>query len=97
MGKMMGLGFAHMFLSTLLVCIALSFSPRRTFAGRLGFVFFLGLFVAVWADLGNMIWWRYPPAWTGYHFAYDARAWLLAGLVIAVILKPSVREHESPA
>ena len=97
MGMTMGLGFAHMFLTTLLVCIFLSSSPRHTFAGRLAFVFFLGLFVAVWADLGNMVWWHHPPMWTGYHFAYDALSWLLAGLVIALILKPTALEHESPA
>lgn len=93
MGKMMGLGFAHMVLSALLVSVSLSFSGRRTFAERFAFVFFLGLFVAVWADLGNMVWWRYPLAWTGYHFAYDVLSWLLAGLVIALIVKPKLVEE----
>ncbi|MEZ6131557.1 MAG: hypothetical protein R3C59_23045 [Planctomycetaceae bacterium] len=59
----------------------------HSFTGRLAFVFCLGLFCAVWADVGNMIWWRHPPLWTAFHFAYDTLSWLLAGVIIAAIIK----------
>ncbi|MEZ6138816.1 MAG: hypothetical protein R3C53_28350 [Pirellulaceae bacterium] len=85
MGAMMGMGFAHMFVSALLVSIFASWRNLRTFLERLTFVFCLGLFAAVWADVGNMIWWRHPPTWAAYHFLYDVLSWLLAGIVIAGI------------
>jgi hypothetical protein len=95
MPMMMGMGFVHMLVSALLASIGLSFVSRRAFMERFALVFFLGLFVAVWADLGNMIWWRYPLAWTAFHFAYDVLSWLLAGLIIASIVRPDSEPAES--
>ena len=89
MGLMMATGIGHMFISALLVSVSLAFSPRRTFPERFAFVFFVGLIVAVWADLGNMIWWRHPPLWTAYNFAYDLLSWSIAGIIIAFIVRPS--------
>ncbi len=88
MGTTMGLGFVHMFVTALIVSLAVARLPVQSFARRLAFVCFLGLFVAVWADLGNMIWWRHPGLWTAFHFGYDASSWLIAGLIIAAIVKP---------
>ncbi|MEZ6132655.1 MAG: hypothetical protein R3C59_28645 [Planctomycetaceae bacterium] len=89
MGKMLGMGFGHMFITALLVTAFVSSQKLPTFAARFGVVFFVGLLIAVWADVGNMIWWRYPPGWTAFHFGYDVLSWLLAGVIIAAIIKPS--------
>lgn len=89
MGTMMGMGFVHMFVSALLVSVFVSLSPFQTFKSRFAAVFFLGLFVAVWADAGNMIWWRHPPMWAAFHFGYDVFSWLVAGIIIAGIVRPN--------
>ncbi len=89
MGKMMGMGFGHMFVTALLVTLFVASQKLSSFAARLKLVFGLGLFVALWADVGNMIWWRHPPQWTAFHVAYDVFSWLLAGAIIAAIIKPN--------
>jgi len=88
MGRMMGMGFAHMFVAAVLVTMLVSSRKLPSFAERFRFVFCLGLFVAWWADVGNMIWWRHPSGWTAFHFGYDVLSWLLAGAIIAAIMKP---------
>jgi hypothetical protein len=88
MGPMMGIGFAHMFLTALLVSMFVSSRKLPSYSDRLKFVFCLGLLIALWADVGNMIWWRHPPGWTAFHFGYDVLSWLLAGSIIAAMVKP---------
>ena len=88
MGNMMGMGFVQMLVSSLLASLFVSKLALSTFAHRLGVASFLGVFVAVWADVGNMIWWRHPLDWTAFHFGYDVFSWVLAGLVIAALVKP---------
>ena len=88
MGPMMGMGFGHMLLSALLASCGLSYLAEKSFSRRFAIVCFLGLFVALWADVGNMIWWRHPIGWTVFHFAYDVLSWGIAALIIAGIVKP---------
>lgn len=90
MGKMMGMGFAHMFLTAFLVSLFVSSRHLPSYTERLKFVFCVGLLIALWADVGNMIWWRHPPGWTAFHFGYDVLSWLLAGSIIAAIVKPGM-------
>ena len=88
MGPMMGAGFGHMLVTALLVSWIVSLSNRSLFVDRVKIVAVLGWFVALWADVGNMIWWRHPPLWTVFHIGYDLISWLVAGLIIAAIVKP---------
>ena len=88
MGVMMGSGFVHMIVSALLASTFVAILMSQSFWRRFLVVFCLGLFVAVWADIGNMIWWRHPVEWTLFHFGYDVFSWALAGLVIASIVRP---------
>ncbi len=89
MPLMMGGGLLHMFVTSLLAGVLLIKLNLRDWSTRVFTVFFLGLFVAVWADIGNMIWWRHPLAWTMFHFGYDALSWLVAALVLATLIKPT--------
>ncbi len=89
MGLMMGMGFGHMFLAALLASCGVSCLAEKSFARRFAMVCFLGLFVALWADIGNMIWWRHPIGWTVFHFSYDVLSWVIAALVIAGLVKPN--------
>ena len=88
MGPMMGAGFLHMLVTAFFASLVVDKLSLPSFPNRVVAVFCLGLFVAIWADVGNAIWWRHPMPWTLFHFGYDVISWLLAGLVIASILKP---------
>lgn len=90
MGAMMGGGLLHMFFCSAIVAAVITRLNLPAFSSRFGYVFAMGLVLATWADIGNMIWWHHPPVWAGYHFAYDLISWILAGLVIATIAKPTV-------
>ena len=95
MGAMMGSGFAHMFVCALLASMVVSIAMPKSFSQRFLIVFFLGLFVALWADIGNMIWWRYPSVWTAFHFGYDVLSWAVAGLSIATIVRPCSKSKQA--
>jgi hypothetical protein len=58
-----------------------------TFAARWFVAFFLGLFVAVFVNLADLIWWSMPPAWVLTEAGYNVVGWALAGLPIAAIVK----------
>ncbi len=88
MGPMMGAGFLHMLVTAFFVSILVHKLSLSTFKERFVAVACLGLFVAIWADVGNAIWWRHPMPWTLFHFGYDVISWLLAGFVIGSIVKP---------
>lgn len=88
MATTMGLGFLHMFGTAFLASCLLGFVALPSFSQRFVLVASLGLLVAFWADLGNMIWWWHPPMWTAFHFGYDLLSWIVAGAIIASIVKP---------
>ncbi|MCA9131079.1 MAG: hypothetical protein KDB22_28540 [Planctomycetales bacterium] len=87
MGGTMGMGFAHMLVASLLACLVVSWLRLPTFADRFKLLAGLGLLIAFWADIGNMIWWHHPLGWALFHFGYDASSWAVAGAAIAAILK----------
>lgn len=93
--KLMGIGFAHMLMCSVLASVLVSTLNSKTFIARFGVVFFLGLFVALWADVGNMIWWFHPTGWGVFHIAYDLVSWAAAGAIIAAIIQPVAIETDS--
>lgn len=94
MPKQMGIGFAHMLICSVLAAVFVSTLNSRTYLARFGVVFFLGIFAALWADIGNMIWWFHPMGWTSFHFYYDVITWAIAGFIIAAIVQPVAIEKE---
>ncbi|MBX3373752.1 MAG: hypothetical protein KF817_07945 [Phycisphaeraceae bacterium] len=63
----------------------------RTWVGRAGFVTMLGAIVALSADGANWNWWHYPDDFT-LLMAFDRLgAWLIAGIVLATVVKPARR------
>lgn len=90
MGKMMGAGLFHMFFCSALAAAVVTRLNLSEFSSRFGYVFAMGVLLAIWADFGNMIWWHHPPFWTIFHFAYDVVSWTLAGLIIAAIARPKL-------
>ena len=83
-------GFVINFVSALLASILLcSACARKGYAKRVAFVLGLGLFIAVSVHL---IAWNYmfsPMGFTLLKIGDSVVGWLLAGLVIAAVVKPS--------
>ena len=90
MGKIMGMGFLHMFGSALLCSLLLAVAePLCCYRLRVCFVTGLGLFASVWIGGSNLVWWHHPISHTVFMGGYTMGAWLLAGLVIgAIVRKP---------
>ncbi len=88
--KVFLLGYLHMFVSAWLMgcLLTLVSGSLSSFARRAGFVAFAGIVGTLFANLSTPIWFFQPP---GFHLAntiYMAVAWVLAGLVLAAMLKP---------
>ena len=76
-------GFAHMWISALLMGMLLQRLGTRSYAGALGMMACVGSVAALWSNLGRPIWYAQP--WD-YHIllaVYDFSGWLVAGLVLA--------------
>lgn len=86
--------FASALLASILLCCACG---RRGYAARVAFVFGLGLFICVSVHL---IGWNYmldPLEFTLLKIGDSVVGWLLAGLVIAAVVKPPAEAAEQTA
>ena len=89
MGKIMALGFVHVFV----ICVLLSFilcGLDKAFVSwtcRVKFCAAIGLLVAT-CDLGNAIWWHHALGWTLAQAFYDFVMYVIAGLVLAKFVTP---------
>lgn len=88
MGKTMGIGFAHFFLTCLLLAALLSMaSPKLGFLGRTAMVFIATVYGAIFHDLSSVIWWQMPTSYPTTNAAYH----IMSGLIVAIILGAIVR------
>ncbi|MDH4030028.1 MAG: hypothetical protein OEU49_04175 [Chromatiales bacterium] len=78
-------GFLHEWVVCFLIGLLLVMvSPALDgYGARVGLVTFTGLTMAVFVDLGAVIWWRMPLAFQLVDGLYNVVAWMLAGLVLA--------------
>jgi len=78
-------GFLHEWVVCFLIgLLLLRVAPALpTYGSRVGFVTMAGFVMAVFVDLGAVIWWRLPLALELADGVYNVVAWLLAGLVMA--------------
>jgi hypothetical protein len=81
-------GFLHMLITALLIGLLLQKTGLATFGARFGLVFLAGLAAAVFANLGEPIWYFQPWGWHLLQFGYDLTVWLLIGLVMAKFVQP---------
>jgi hypothetical protein len=85
MGQTMALGYLHGFVC----CLVLSLLLWRTraaidsFRCRVMFSLMVGVLATVFANLGAVVWWQHDWPWALATMAYDAVAFLIAGLVLA--------------
>lgn len=85
--QVLGLGFGAMFVAALIAAGLLSICPPANYARRVIFVAALGLFVAVIGTFNDAIWFAYPWDFQLIKATYQVIGWILAGLVIAAIVK----------
>jgi len=89
-GDTLLLGLAHFFVSALMAAILLRMvmSVLTGYLGRVFFVFLLGVFAALTVRLSDPIWWNLPWDFFVHGAVMTVINWLLAGLVLAMIVKP---------
>ena len=87
--KCMALGYAHVFVISLLLVIILGGLEKAfvCWTCRVKFCASLGLLVAT-CDLGYAIWWHHSLTWTLAQAAYDWVTYVIAGLVLAKFVTP---------
>lgn len=78
-------GFIHEWLVCFLIGLLLMKAAPALpgYGARVGFVFFAGFVMALFVNLGAVIWWRMPLVFQLADGLYNIAAWLLAGLVLA--------------
>jgi hypothetical protein len=81
-------GFLHMLVTSLLIGLVLWKARLATFGARFGLVFLAGLAAAIFANLGEPIWYYQPWDWNLLQFGYDLTVWILIGLVMAKFVQP---------
>lgn len=92
---MSGATFAAGFLHQWVVCFLIGLLLARVapalpgYGSRVGFVFSAGIVMALFVNLGAVIWWRMPLALQLAEGLYNIVAWLLAGLVMARFVTPA--------
>ena len=86
-------GFLHEWVVCFMIgLLLLRVAPALpTYGSRVGFVTMAGFVMAVFVDLGAVIWWRLPLALELADGVYNVVAWLLAGLVMARFVPETVK------
>lgn len=83
------MGFAHMWISSLLAALLLFWLPPGTGFGRRWMaIVLMGLVSAVWTQLGDPIWFHYPWSYAIRVAGYDLISWWLAAFPLALFCYP---------
>lgn len=87
--SMFAQGLAHYFAVALLTSslLALAAGGLPHFGGRLVFVLLVSLVSAIWANVGDVVWWFHSPNYCLGNMAYTMGAGLVMGLVLAAIVR----------
>lgn len=81
-------GYLHMLASTFLLALILATAGRRTYFGRFMLAFWIGLFVAIWAELGDVVWFYYPIRYACLNQTYHVTSMILLGAILAFFIRP---------
>lgn len=79
------MGFIHMLITAAILAVFMTLiaPAASTYVDRVKIVAVAGLAAAVYAHLGNPIWWHYPWGFSAMAALYDFVSYLIAGLVLA--------------
>ena len=81
----------YQMLAALLLTWMLLQTTGLSYARRVAFLAVAGLAASVIADLPNWNWWAFSGAYTAVNLIDYTLTWLLAGLVIAKVAKPTAK------
>jgi bacteriorhodopsin len=85
MPKMLGREFGKELLLALLAVFLLAQTRIVSFVGRVGFVTVVGLIAASSTNVSYWIWYAFPKRYTAAYMLIDIIAFLLVGVVAALI------------
>ncbi|MBN9690639.1 MAG: hypothetical protein J0M24_10400 [Verrucomicrobia bacterium] len=91
------LGFLHGWVTTAILALLLRLAPLPRFGQRLTVVTLAGLAAANYMVLGAGIYWHQPWPWLILNASFNTAAMLVAGLVLAVIVKPAAATNSANA
>lgn len=82
-------GLAQTLITAFLLSCLMSYTcTAKSYWPRVGIIALAGVAAAVYNDLVDSIWWYQPWHWNLVKAAYDLIAWIVSGLLIALIIKP---------
>lgn len=85
------MGYLHELVVLLIMGLMLKMAGIASYGARLAAVFLGGLSGAALSSLSGPIWWLHPWNMAVIDLIYQGIAWLLAGLVLAAMVKPASR------
>ncbi len=85
--KSLGIEFATNLLEALVVVYLLAQAAIGSFGGRVGFVFAAGILAAIASNLSYWNWYGFPGVYTVAAITLELVGFLVAGFVIALVLK----------
>ena len=87
-------GLAHSFIMALLagLLLAMVLPCLPSYGGRVGFLLFVSVIVALWTTVSDVIWWAHPPKYAAGQIAYIVASGLLMALATAAIVRPAPTE-----
>ena len=91
-------GGVHMLISAFVASILLAMAAGSAccYPVRVFFVLLLGVFTAVWQHGADFVWFQLPQKSALFLAGYDVAGWLLAGIVMAMIIRRK-KEPEAEA
>lgn len=90
-------GFCHFLAASLLagVLLVMAQPGLRRYPARVLFVTLVGVFAAVAVVLSKPVWFHHPWPAALYESAYVVIGWLLAGIVLALVIRPAKEAAKS--
>ncbi len=89
MGRIMAMGFGHMFVSALLAgsLLILAAPNLKSYFARVLFVFGLAVFASFTLEFSDVIWFHHPLKFHLVAAGYALVGWLLAGLALGALIR----------
>lgn len=95
----MGTGFLLNTFVVILVAILLhNITPHMpSYMSRVGIVALAGITASVLIDGGDVVWWQIPWEWKLYQATYNVSVWIIAGLIMAAMIRPPAKGDATQA
>jgi hypothetical protein len=86
-GKWMGIEFGTELLTAILAVFLLTQTRIRSFAGRVGFVFVVGILAAIATNVSYWNWYGFPGTYVASYMLVMIIGFLCVGIVAALVLR----------